>query len=362
MIASTPATVTLEREGPAPRRGVASSEAGPTQRICLRQRNRLVRSRRGELVGGRRQRILQDGKDAVSRCEQRHNDYGRRQWRAPIARSVVYQVALVGSPDVDPDVLAGLGAALNKQAQQVAAVWGIAGVVSAFASLDVVPAGYWPIQLLGQVPGGAAGVHFDTNNQPYALVELTANWPLVASHECVEMLVDPLGSKVMAGQSPIPGQGTVNFLVEICDPCQDPQNGYMIDQFLVSDFCTPQYFGAAATTGKFSFNGSINLALQILENGALTWFEPAKSQWWQRQIVDGSPQDQQIPGPVAGLTMGLREALHRESNAHQHFATAVRAHPWHELRERLAAASKSRAAARAERIRRAIRELGVELP
>src|SRR5262245_38852076 len=113
-----------------------------------------------------------------------------------------HQIALVGSPSVPPDILAGLGAALNKQAQQLSEVWGLSAVVTAFPDLESVPTGYWPISLVEETPEGVAGIHRDHGGTPYALVQLGDNWPLVASHECLEMLVDPLGKRTMRGPSP----------------------------------------------------------------------------------------------------------------------------------------------------------------
>jgi hypothetical protein len=40
---------------------------------------------------------------------------------------------------------------------------------------------------------GAAGYHQDSYGQPYPLVEYSASWSLTASHEVVEMFVDPWG-------------------------------------------------------------------------------------------------------------------------------------------------------------------------
>ena len=45
---------------------------------------------------------------------------------------------------------------------------------------------------------GAAGVHMDKDNQPFALIasgNTLDEWSLTASHEMCEMLVDPSGDK-----------------------------------------------------------------------------------------------------------------------------------------------------------------------
>ena len=84
--------------------------------------------------------------------------------------------------------------------------------VDAFATLDDAPLGYWPI-LVGEEGQGGGGVHLDDNNQPYALVDLTSDWTVTASHECLEMLADPFGNRLVAGDSPDPkrrGPGRVS--------------------------------------------------------------------------------------------------------------------------------------------------------
>jgi hypothetical protein len=68
---------------------------------------------------------------------------------------------------------------------------------------------------------GAAGIHEDKNGQPFALVTASSNldeWSSTASHEALEMLIDPFGNRLVAGDSPKSDQGRVSFLVEVCDP------------------------------------------------------------------------------------------------------------------------------------------------
>jgi hypothetical protein len=52
------------------------------------------------------------------------------------------------------------------------------------------------------------------------------------------MLVDLSGNRTVAGESPVAGQGRVEFLVEACDPSQDDQFAYTVNDVLVSDFYT----------------------------------------------------------------------------------------------------------------------------
>ena len=60
---------------------------------------------------------------------------------------------------------------------------------------------------------GAAGYHQDDHGAPVRRSSSTArSWSLTASHEVLEMLVDPFGKRTAAGRSPKSGQGQVEFL------------------------------------------------------------------------------------------------------------------------------------------------------
>jgi hypothetical protein len=187
-----------------------------------------------------------------------------------------------------------VGAALQKQAtRDFGPVWGVTATVDGFASLDDVPLGYWPI-IVGKEGQGGGGVHLDKNNQPYALVDLTPDWTVTASHECLEMLADPHGNRLVAGDSPNPKRpGRVEFLVEVCDPCEDPTLGYTVNGVRVSDFYFPSYFDPSqhskpATATKYDFMGHITAPRQVLRSGYLSWRE-ASGQWYQELFFDAKP-------------------------------------------------------------------------
>jgi hypothetical protein len=146
------------------------------------------------------------------------------------------RIALVSATrHVSLDEVARAAAALQRQvSHDLAPLWGMQACVSAFPGLRDIPAGYWPIVVIEEIPeSGAAGLHLDRHGSPYCLIELGPTWPLAASHECLAMLVDPSGSRQVWGPSPLAGQAEVGFLVEVSDPCQDIQFGYMINGVLV---------------------------------------------------------------------------------------------------------------------------------
>ena len=127
-----------------------------------------------------------------------------------------------------------VSAALQKQAtRDLGPIWEVSATVDAFEKLEDVPVGYWPMRVMDDIQvDGAAGIHEDENGQPFALITASSDlntWSLTASHEAFEMLVDPFGNRVIAGDSPKPDQGRASFLVEVCDPseaeriCEHPE-------------------------------------------------------------------------------------------------------------------------------------------
>jgi hypothetical protein len=164
----------------------------------------------------------------------------------------------------------------------------VEGTVDAFDKLEDVPIGYWHVMLQDELPNGAAGLHKrDDNKQPFALVALTNNWPVFMSHEVLEMLVDPQGTLTRAGNSPKHGQGRVEYLIEVCDPCQASKFAYSVNSILVSDFYTPQYFDPVKSSGvRYSFSGQVGGPREVLDGGYLSWFDPQTRHLFQLR-VDG---------------------------------------------------------------------------
>jgi hypothetical protein len=184
-----------------------------------------------------------------------------------------------------------VSAALQKQAiRDLGPIWEVQATVDAFAKLEDVPLGYWPIVVQDDIGvSGAAGIHLDKDGQPFALVQFDDGWSLTASHEMIEMLVDPWGNRVIAGRSPKPRQGRVEFLVEPCDPSEAAAFAYRVNGITVSDFYTPAYFTPAAEAGvRLSFTGAIKKPREVLKGGYLSWHDPKSDHWFQATFFSGN--------------------------------------------------------------------------
>jgi len=214
---------------------------------------------------------------------------------------------------ITPSQLTKVAAALQKQAtRDFGPLWDIKANVSGFARLQDVPTDYWPVIVRDDIKTpGAAGVHEDKNRQPFALVQFSDAWSLTASHETLEMLADPFGNRLVAGKSPKRAQGRVNFLVEVCDPCEDQQFAYTVNGVTVSDFYTPHFFDPVSESSvRYSYTGAVKGPRTILQGGYLSWGVPETNEWFQMIWFDTAKPVFRSLGMLSG-TGSLRATIDR---------------------------------------------------
>jgi hypothetical protein len=206
--------------------------------------------------------------------------------------NLIRQLALVSeTKQIDLAELTRVAAAVDKQAtRDFGPIWGTSSSIHAFARLEEVPLGYWPMIIQDDIGvAGAAGIHLDKDGQPYVLITSGDAWSLTASHETMEMLADPFGNRLMAGPSIMKRQGRVSYLVEVCDPSEASEFGYTVNDILVSDFYTPSYFDPVKAAGvRYSFTGAITEPRQVLKGGYLSWHEPVSDHWFQASFFGSS--------------------------------------------------------------------------
>jgi hypothetical protein len=221
---------------------------------------------------------------------------------------LLQHIALVSDDNgPSPSELARVAAALQQQVMRdLAHLWGVTATVHAFPLLEDVPLGYWPIVVTGRELGGQAGVHLDDNGQPYAHIHASASWSLQASRVCLEMLVNPSEDRLVVGPSPRGSGALAEYLVEVCGPC-DPQRGYAVNGVIVSDFCTPAFYGLRlASRGGYSINGSAHAPFALATYGHLTWRDPSSGSWWLRSHWTDNPIDTKL-GAIDKRIVSVRE-------------------------------------------------------
>jgi hypothetical protein len=223
-------------------------------------------------------------------------------------------LALVPIARMNFSDVAKVSAAIQKQIiRDFSPLWTIEATIDAFPKPEDVPVGYWPIFIVDTFQTG--GQHKTRHNQPFGLVAAGSSWSLAASHEALEMLVDPAGDRLVAGASPMPNQGRVEFLLEVCDPCQSDHHAYTVNGILVSDFCAPEYFDPVGVTGaRYSYTGSITAPHEVLRGGYLSWRDPETGNWFQQNFT-GATQNFRNLGPIQpGALMSLRSMIDGQSS------------------------------------------------
>lgn len=229
---------------------------------------------------------------------------------------LIRQIALVSQTNsISASGLSRVGAALQKQTtRDLAPIWEIKATVDTFAKLSDVPVGYWPIIVTEQDLGDAAGIHEDKQGQPFALVRYSYGWSLTASHECLEMLVDPFGNRLMAGPSLAKDQGRVEYLVEVCDPSEDDQFAYRVNGVVVSDFYTPEFFAPTAVDGaRYSFTHAVTEPRQVLKGGYISWHDPVSDHWFQQIYFGSNPEIRDLGQLTARPNENMRALLYRHT-------------------------------------------------
>jgi hypothetical protein len=228
---------------------------------------------------------------------------------------------------VDTPTILRVAAALQMQlTRDFTPVWGIPAVVSGFASVQEVPPGCIPLVIVkpGSLQPRDHAFHITDTGAPIGLIEGGPGWSLPASHELLEIVCDPQGkTKVMAESIAdhvdlndfAPGaevyqrpQGQVQYLLEICDPCQTDH--YTVNGFQVSDFITPGYYAPGATAeGRYSFTGKVTKPRQVRPGGYVTWYTSiAEAPIWQA-IRDTNDNLSVGPLPAAPVDAYSRDDL-----------------------------------------------------
>jgi hypothetical protein len=141
---------------------------------------------------------------------------------------------------IEASRLAEVATALNVQVtRDLPQFLGVNATVSALPPDAGVPPGAWPVYIVANLPPGEGGIHLSDHNQPYANVEAGDGWTVAASHEVCEMLVDPSGNRLQAstaiqvnGGNVQDAPGKFEYLVEVCDPSETAEFGYIIDGVL----------------------------------------------------------------------------------------------------------------------------------
>jgi hypothetical protein len=227
----------------------------------------------------------------------------------------VIQVGLVDTTgELDAALVEATAAALNTQVMRdLTQYWNVQATVRYLPNPKSIPVGVWPVLLVAKLPPGEGGVHLTKKNQPYSLVIGTpdsSDWTIDASHETLEMLVDPSGNKLessraikIVGKDTEDTAGEFQYLVEVCDPCEANQYAYPINGIAVSDFITPHFYDPVVVAGtRYSFGGNITKPRQILPGGYISFTDPQSDDMEQILFLGAKPVLRNL-GPADGSSL-----------------------------------------------------------
>jgi hypothetical protein len=235
------------------------------------------------------------------------------------------RIALISETSfVSYSELAKVSSAIQKQVNDhFAPHWGIQASIDPLAALADIPPNSWPVVIRDNIGISEAGVHWNaTRDKPFALVTFREGdtpadgWQPTVSHEILEMLADPFGKEFRAGPSVQPEEGPVEYLLEICDPCQAAEFGYWIDDIPVSDFVLPGYY-TAFQPGAYSYAGHITQPREVLRGGYLSWRSLLADvpQWTQLIVTDAGPEFRDL-GTNPAPDVHLRGFIDRQADAY----------------------------------------------
>jgi hypothetical protein len=162
---------------------------------------------------------------------------------SPIPISVINKSTILTNEDIAPVI-----AAIQIQvSQHLAPKWRVDATLEIVAQGQDPPEGNWQLIFSDDTNQGRdAGYHGADAGFPVGKVFVRTaqqneqNWTITASHEVLEMLVNPYA--VFAAYVPFDGNTGAFYQLEICDPVSPDEFSYKINGINVSDFVFPEWF------------------------------------------------------------------------------------------------------------------------
>lgn len=198
-------------------------------------------------------------------------------------------IAIINASSIltDDEVKEAVSAIQIQLDRDFSPIWFTTAELTFFSKSQDVPLTSWKIYVLDTSDqAGMAGYHNMTSSvQPEAKIfaktdkDSGINWTVTLSHEILEMIIDPNTiTTAFIAQSP-----TTGFMIamEIADPVEDDKCGYLINNILVSDFVTPQWF-EPGSSGKYSFCGHAPKPLECADGGYLSYYMIGQPGWCER--------------------------------------------------------------------------------
>jgi hypothetical protein len=211
-------------------------------------------------------------------------------------RAATRKIALINASSlVTDEECARAVKALNKQVDvDLSPIWNVNCSLVAVPLGKKPPKDSWWLTILDDSDwAGALGYH-DLSDEGYPAGKIFVRtsqrygepWTVTASHELLEMLVDPY-VYLTAG----PDHNGLSWAYELCDPPQD--ESYKIDGVEVSNFVHPAWFGTGPSyQGKYDHLGTIKAPFELRPNGYISVYQPGKG--WTDQFGQKKPSERTL--------------------------------------------------------------------
>lgn len=202
--------------------------------------------------------------------------------------------------DLTDTSLRGMIAALQVQiTRDVYPVWGLNARLDRYEPGQPIPSSRWVLSFFDTADQADALGYHDVTPAGLPLgkvfvrtsINAGAQVSVVASHELIEMLVDPWINVFIQDQD----DTSKYWIREACDAVEADEDGYTVNGVRVSDFVTPAYFEPAMSLGGYDFRGLLTGPLPAMRSGGYLAY--VKNGRWG-QIFGASHRP--IPGKPGG--------------------------------------------------------------
>lgn len=218
---------------------------------------------------------------------------------------MTFSVSIINASTVISDTeAAAVTSALQTQVtRDFVPIWGVQANLTFVPHGHTAVAGSWQLAILDNSDqAGALGYHDITSTgQPLGKVFAKTDqmyglsWSVTASHELLELLVDPWVNLTVFNQTTNTAGRIYSY--EVCDACEDDSFGYMINSIRVSDFVTPAWFEGWRTQNstKFDFSSHIHSPFALLTGGYISYFDVRGGTGWQQKTAETAPSIRSRP-------------------------------------------------------------------
>jgi hypothetical protein len=227
------------------------------------------------------------------------------------------EVAVINASTVvgDGDVEAAVPALQKQVSRDFSAAWGIDADLSFVPSGAQPPVGAWCLTILDNSDqAGALGYHDVTPDglplgKVFAGTDLQYgnSWTVTASHELLELPVDPEINQTAFVQSD--SRSGRLYAYEVCDACEADALGYPIDGTLVSNFVFPAGFESSRQPdSSLILRARSQRRFKLLPGGYIGIFDITSGQGWTQLTAPGQARRYSMRAPVGSRRERRRTA------------------------------------------------------